>query len=69
VLELDEALHGEIAGSIRRGRPTIGDVDLLVAGTDPEKIMQRFVSHGEVERINGQGKTKSSVVLRNGLTS
>jgi len=67
VLELDEALHGEIAGSIRRGRPTIGDVDLLVAGTDPEKIMQRFVSHGEVEHINGQGKTKSSVVLRNGL--
>jgi DNA polymerase (family 10) len=67
---LPTVLNVEIAGSIRRARPTIGDVDILVAVADmahsPE-IMQTFVSMENVARILGQGETKSSVELLSGL--
>jgi DNA polymerase (family 10) len=60
---------GAVAGSIRRGRPTIGDIDLLVAAEDSAApdIMVAFVSSDEVARILGQGTTKSSVELHSGL--
>lgn len=68
--ELPQAAEGAIAGSIRRGRPTIGDVDLLVAVSsmdDAPAIMEAFVAQERVARILGQGPTKSSVELVNGL--
>jgi DNA polymerase (family X) len=55
------------AGSMRRGRPTIGDVDFLVASDDPDPIMEKFVKTPNVARILGQGHTKSSIELDNGL--
>lgn len=61
------AIEGAIAGSIRRGRPTIGDVDLLVASDDAAPIMDKFVQMENVARILGHGPTKSSVELLNGL--
>lgn len=61
------AIEGAIAGSIRRGRPTIGDVDLLVASDDAAPIMDKFVHMENVARILGHGPTKSSVELLNGL--
>ena len=70
LLALPEALEGEIAGSIRRGRPTIGDVDLLIATNtqeDAKPIMDAFVSMENVARILGHGPTKSSVELLTGL--
>lgn len=67
LLELPEAIEGAIAGSIRRGRPTIGDVDILIASNSPEPIMQTFVDMPEVSRILGQGATKSSVELNTNL--
>lgn len=67
MLALPEALHGDIAGSIRRGRPTIGDVDLLIASHNAEPIMDAFVQLDEVSRVLGHGPTKSSVELHNGL--
>ncbi|MEZ4424414.1 MAG: DNA polymerase/3'-5' exonuclease PolX [Gemmatimonadota bacterium] len=57
----------EVAGSFRRRRETIGDLDLLatVQG-DGADVIQRFVDYPSVERITGQGETKGSVVLRGG---
>jgi len=57
----------ELAGSFRRRKETIGDLDLLVAGGDAEQVMQAFTSHDSVADVLGRGDTKSSVKLNNGL--
>jgi len=67
LLELPEAQEGALAGSIRRGRETIGDVDILIAADDSGPIMQRFVTMENVGRVLGHGPTKSSVELLSGL--
>ncbi|MCU0474751.1 MAG: DNA polymerase/3'-5' exonuclease PolX [Anaerolineae bacterium] len=70
LLTLPQAREGAIAGSIRRARPTIGDVDLLVAVddmADAAPIMDAFVGQPQVARVLGHGPTKSSVELHNGL--
>lgn len=67
LLALPESIEGAIAGSIRRGRPTIGDVDLLIASDHAESIMETFVNMQNVARVLGHGPTKSSVELLNGL--
>ncbi len=70
-LEWLRALPGvqvaEAAGSLRRWRATIGDLDLVAAAHDPAAVMQAFVSHPEVTRVLGNGENKSSVELSNGL--
>lgn len=67
MMAIPGAQKGAIGGSIRRGRPTIGDIDLLVASTEPQPIMEAFVKMDEVSRILGNGEKKSSVELHNGL--
>ena len=67
LLELPEAQEGALAGSIRRGRETIGDVDILIASDDSGPIMQRFVNMDNVARVLGHGPTKSSIELLSGL--
>ncbi len=67
LLDLPEALQGELAGSIRRGRETIGDVDILIASDNAAPIMERFVTMENVARVLGHGPTKSSVELLTGL--
>ena len=57
----------EIAGSFRRRKETVGDLDLLVSGGEAERVMQAFTSHPEVAEVLGRGGTKSSVRLKNGL--
>ncbi len=67
---LDGVKKAEIGGSLRRMKETIGDVDLLLGveeGTDPAPIMQYFVDLPLVDAIEGQGNTKSSVILWMGL--
>jgi DNA polymerase (family 10) len=77
-LDVAEALLGAIsslkqvrraayAGSLRRMRETIGDVDLLVASTDGPPIMDAFVGLPSVARVLAKGDTKSSVVTDRGL--
>lgn len=67
LLALPQSIEGAIAGSIRRGRPTIGDVDLLVASDDAAPIMDAFVTMPNVARVLGHGPTKSSIELHSGL--
>jgi DNA polymerase (family 10) len=54
------------AGSLRRRRETIGDLDLLVETADPDAVIARFAALPDVERVLGAGHAKASVVLRNG---
>jgi DNA polymerase (family 10) len=56
----------DLVGSLRRGAETCGDLDVLASNAMPE-VMDQFVAFGRVERILGQGPTKSSVRLARGL--
>lgn len=67
LMSLPEAQEGIIAGSLRRARTTIGDVDILIASDNPQAIMDAVVNMDEVARILGHGATKSSVELHTGL--
>jgi DNA polymerase (family 10) len=66
LLTLPEALKGDLAGSVRRFRPTIGDIDILIAAEKAEPIMERFVKREDVARVLGHGLSKSSVELLQG---
>ena len=55
------------AGSVRRGKETIGDVDVLVAGPDPAALSATFESMGNVTKVLVSGDTKSSVRLEDGV--
>jgi DNA polymerase (family 10) len=57
----------EPAGSLRRWKETIGDVDILCVSPEPARVMESFRTLPEVADIVGAGETKSSVVLGNGL--
>jgi len=59
--------QAELAGSLRRWRSTIGDLDLVAACSDSTALMAAFTSHPEVVRVLGQGDNKSSIELSNGL--
>ena len=67
-LREDDAVQRlEVAGSFRRGRDTVGDVDLLVVSDDPAAVMTRFRDYEEVETVLGTGESKTSLVLADGL--
>lgn len=55
------------AGSLRRMKATVGDIDLLVASDQPEAVMDCFIHLPLVEEVSLRGPTKSSVILHNGL--
>lgn len=55
------------AGSLRRMKDTVGDVDLLAVSTAPEKVMDAFVSLPMVQQVLAKGETKSSVMTRQGI--
>jgi len=56
-----------IAGSYRRRKDTIGDLDILVTCTQANTIMEHFVAYDEVETVVSKGHTRATVVLRSGL--
>lgn len=57
----------EIAGSLRRMREDIGDIDILATSNKPEKLIDAFVSHPEIKTVLVKGPTKCSVVLKSGI--
>ncbi len=57
----------EAAGSLRRRRETVGDVDILLSCATPEQASQAFVEHPRVVEVVAQGPIKTSVKLRGGL--
>ena len=56
-----------VAGSYRRARETVGDLDLLAVTSKSSPVMDRFVAYDEVTDVLAHGKTKSSVLLRSGI--
>jgi DNA polymerase (family 10) len=56
-----------VAGSYRRRKETVGDLDILVSCRKDCKVMEALVNYDEVKRVVSRGKTKSSVILRSGL--
>ncbi|RLF41008.1 MAG: DNA polymerase/3'-5' exonuclease PolX [Thermoplasmata archaeon] len=56
-----------IAGSLRRMKETIGDIDILVSSKNPEEVMNHFVEYPQVKQILVKGKTKTSVILEDGI--
>ncbi len=57
----------EIAGSLRRRKETIGDIDILATSKKPEAVMEAFCTLPQVKDVIGRGETKSSVLLENGI--
>lgn len=69
-LKKAEGVHMVIAaGSLRRMKETVGDIDILVTSSRPEKAIGKFSAMADVERVIAKGGTKGTVVLKNGLQS
>ncbi len=60
-------VRASYAGSLRRMRETIGDIDLLAASRDPMAVMDAFASLRGVDRVLARGPTKATVLTRGGL--
>jgi DNA polymerase (family 10) len=65
--EAPEIERLEVAGSYRRRRETVGDVDLLATATQPGRVMEHFVRYAQVDKVLLSGDTKSTVTLGSGL--
>jgi DNA polymerase (family 10) len=64
-----DALQVDLAGSYRRRKEIVRDVDLIVATKKPDAITKFFAAHPLVESVIAQGSTKTSVRLRSGIQS
>ena len=64
---LPETSRAEVAGSYRRGRETVHDLDFLVATKHPAAVMEAFVRAPFVASVLAHGETKSSIRLASGL--
>jgi DNA polymerase (family 10) len=62
-----EVGQAQIAGSFRRKKEIVRDLDFLVSTKKPEAVMEFFTTHPLVENILAHGATKSSVILKNGI--
>jgi DNA polymerase (family 10) len=73
ILERIRAVPGvkraEVAGSLRRRKETIGDIDIIVSAgrRDQERVMEAFASHPLIGTVNARGETKSSATLKSGM--
>jgi DNA polymerase (family 10) len=56
-----------VAGSYRRRKETVGDLDILATSEEGAKAIERFVEYEDVEEVISEGKTRSTVVLRSGM--
>jgi DNA polymerase (family X) len=65
--KLKEVKQISVAGSVRRQRETIKDIDILVVSPQPEKVMDFFTRLSLVEAIQAKGRTKSSIRARGGI--
>jgi DNA polymerase (family 10) len=65
--QIDGVKEVVVAGSYRRRRETVGDLDILATCKKSSPVMDRFVEYPEVETVISHGSTRSSVRLRSGL--
>ncbi len=60
--------RSEVAGSLRRKKEVIKDIDLVAATSDSKKLMEFFTSLPQVEKIEAKGETKSAIILKSGIS-
>ncbi len=65
--ECPAVLEARIAGSLRRRREIIRDIDLLVASAGPQEVMDHFITLPGISQVIAFGPTKTSVMLSNGM--
>lgn len=65
--QLPQVLQAEHAGSLRRKRETVGDLDFIVASNEPQPIMDWFTTQPGVAEVTAKGETKASVRMEGGL--
>lgn len=65
--QLEGVERVEVAGSFRRRRDTVGDLDILVTCKRDTDVAGHFVDHDDVNKIVAKGTTRSTVILRSGL--
>ncbi|MCI4355334.1 MAG: helix-hairpin-helix domain-containing protein, partial [Thermoplasmata archaeon] len=57
----------EVAGSLRRGRESVGDIDILVTSTEPERVFDAFSALPDRREITLRGPTKETIVFADGI--
>lgn len=67
IKKLKEIEQITLAGSLRRMRETIADVDILASSDHAEKVMEAFVSLPQTDKVAAKGNTKSSIVTKDGF--
>lgn len=67
IRELPGVHAADYCGSLRRFSETVGDLDIVVAAAEPERVMEHVATLGVVDRVIARGETKTSVVTRRGL--
>jgi DNA polymerase (family 10) len=67
LLQLESVIQAKVAGSCRRRKETVGDLDLLVTSTVPAEAMDRLAEYESVEKVLARGETKQRVRLRSGI--
>ncbi|MEM3094184.1 MAG: DNA polymerase/3'-5' exonuclease PolX [Nitrososphaera sp.] len=67
LLQVAGVKNAVAAGSVRRMKETIGDIDYLVAASDPEPVMDFFTKMPEVQEVFGRGPAKAFVRLTSGI--
>jgi len=65
----EDVLQLSVAGSLRRGREVVKDLDFVASSRRPEEVMDYFVSLPWVKQVTNHGTTKSSVLLKNGMSA
>lgn len=63
----DKINNISIAGSLRRMKDTIGDLDIIASSQFPEEVMEFFINYSDVDKILLKGNTKTSVLLNNNI--
>ena len=67
IREIDGVKEAVVAGSYRRQKETVGDLDILVTATRGSEIVDRFVEYDEVADVVSKGSTRSTVILHSGF--
>jgi DNA polymerase (family 10) len=67
--EHEDVVQVSLAGSLRRGRETVKDLDFVASSRQPKAVMDYFVSLPWVKKITNRGMTKSSVLLTSGMAA
>ncbi len=65
--DIPEVEKAEVAGSYRRRKETVGDVDVLAIADNAAAVMKRFTEYGDVAKVEKAGETRGTVILKSGL--